>query len=160
MLQVLIIILSLAHAFHLSKTEVNYDTKSNSIQIASKVFIDDLESELKYEGFSHLNIGTSKEKSNVDSILHVYFIKKLCFSSNGKTLSQEFVGKEMSDDLLAVWVYIEVPIKKALGEVKINNTILTKMFDDQQNMVIIKRDNKMIQHEMLNAKNIEIKTSF
>lgn len=160
MIHFLILLFSVLHAFHLSKTEINYDVQSNSIQIASKVFIDDLESELKLSGYNKLQIGTSLEKSNVDSIIHIYFDQHLSVILNDKKLNSNFIGKELSGDLQAVWVYIEIANVENFNEVKINNTILVELFNDQQNMTIIKRNNKMIEHKMLNNKDTSCTTNF
>ena len=146
---IFILLLTYLHAFHLSTSEINYDEASNAIQIASKVFIDDLELELSREGHDKLFIGTKKESRSVDSLLEIYFQKKLHLNVDGHGQESYYLGKELSDDLIAIWVYIEIPLKQKMKSLTINNTILTNLYDDQKNIVIVKKNNKMIKHSFL-----------
>ena len=145
-----ILLFSWLHAFHISKTEINYDTRSQSLQVTSHIFIDDLEDCLKKRGHDKLFIGTKKESPKVDSLLHVFFQKELQVTLVQVAPSQTYIGKELSDDLLALWVYIEIPVPgKKLDQVMINNTILLDLYDDQKNMVMIKKDQKLLEHLIL-----------
>ncbi len=147
------------HAFHLSNTEINYNEDSNSLQIASKVFIDDLEDELKLHGHTKLHIATPREAENVDSILFEYFFENLQFRTDVEHKEMEFIGKETSEDLIAIWVYIEIFLADQPSQLQIKNTILTDLYDDQKNMIILKKNNKMIEHETLDYKNTELNIS-
>ena len=144
-----ILLIVLAHAFHLSTSEINYDHKSKSIQISTRIFIDDLESELKVNGFTNLHIGTQKETANADSIVFEYIMQNLIIKIDDEVKDNFFVGKELSEELDAVWAYVEIPLSERRTQVSVYNSILTKLFDDQRNMVVIKVDNKMVEHEIL-----------
>ena len=162
MLSILLFIyLNFLHAFHLSKTEVNFDTKSQAIQIASKVFIDDLELDLQYNGFKDLKIGTDYEVTYADSLIADYFQKNLLISVDDQVNSNQFfIGKELSEDLIAIWAYIEIPLEKMPSSISVKNTILNRVFDDQKNMVQIKRDNKLIEHSILDVKSFNSTATF
>jgi len=49
----------------------------------------------------------------------------------------DFIGKETSEDLAAVWCYLEVPHLKSIKKMTISNSILMDIFDDQKNIVNI-----------------------
>lgn len=153
--------INLMHDFHLSKTEINFDTNTKSIQVATKVFIDDLELDLQYDGYRNLNIGTDKEVPQTDSLIADYFIKHLLISTNKSSeLKQFYIGKELSEDLIAIWAYIEIPVEEAPSAIFVKNTILTKIFNDQKNMVLIKKDNRLIDHSILDSQRIDSSASF
>jgi len=45
------------HNIHLSKSEVNYDSQSQSVQVSIMLFLDDLEAALKKGGAEDLKLG-------------------------------------------------------------------------------------------------------
>ncbi|MFT7603922.1 MAG: hypothetical protein ACI8VT_001490, partial [Saprospiraceae bacterium] len=55
----------------------------------------------------------------------------------------EFIGKEQSEDLQAVWCYLEVTNIKFFNSIEVTNSLLMEVFEDQKNIVHIKApDNK------------------
>ena len=152
---ILILTLAFFHAFHLSKTEVNFDEQSMSLQVASKIYIDDLELHLGLDGYKDLKIGTQKEHILCDSLILDYIQDHLIIKTdNTQFLIYNYLGKEMSEDLLAIWLYVEIPLKEKPNQLEIENSILTDYYDDQKNMVIVKRNNKMIEHIVLDSKKL------
>jgi len=49
------------HNIHLSKSEVNYDSQSQSVQVSIMLFLDDLEAALKKGGAEDLKLYTNRE---------------------------------------------------------------------------------------------------
>jgi len=131
-----------AHDFHLSRCEINYETASGDIQIASHIFIDDLELALEKTGVRSLFICTPKESEKANGAIEAYVKQKLSIYVNGKKLIPVMLGKEASDDLMAVWCYFEIPGYKDVHQVKIENKILTEVFNDQKNIVDITVDKR------------------
>ena len=134
------------HEFHLSKTTVNYDSEEMAIQISTSLFIDDLELALKEMGYDSLKICTRKEKENAELFIHDYLKEHLVVEIDGKKLNLSFLGKEQSDDLAAVWCYLEVYDIPDFKEISITNTILTRQFDDQKNITMVQVDKERIAH--------------
>ena len=56
---------------------------------------------------------------------------------NGENVDYTFLGKEVSEDLQAVWCYLEIENINSIKELKIKNQLLTSLFDDQKNIVSI-----------------------
>jgi len=134
------------HEFHLSKTTINYDTEERAIQISTSIFIDDLELSLKELGHDSLKICTRIEKENAEKLVHEYLNDHLVLNIDGIDLSFSFLGKEQSDDLAAVWCYLEAYDVPAFKEISISNTILTSVFDDQKNITMVQVDKEKIAH--------------
>ena len=135
-----------AHDFHLSRTTVNYDSEEQAIQISTSIFIDDLELSLQGWGHDSLKICTHKEKEEAESLMHKYLSQHLTLEVNGKKLTTEFLGKEPSDDLMAVWCYLEIYDVAPFEEISITNTILTELFDDQKNITMLQLDKERVAH--------------
>lgn len=134
------------HEFHMSKTTINYDSEEMAIQISTSIFIDDLELSLKESGYDSLKICTRKEKENAEDLIHNYLKEHLTIDIDNVKLELSFLGKEQSDDLAAVWCYLEAYDVPAFNEISIGNTILTTQFDDQKNITMVQVDKEKIAH--------------
>lgn len=134
-----------AHEFHLSKSTINYNTEEESIQITMNMFIDDLELALYPTAGDTLRICTRKEKEDAEASIHSYIIEHFIIEINGKKITPKFLGKEPSDDLAAVWCYLEVIGVPSFSEISVTNNIMTELFDDQKNMTNIQLDKKRIE---------------
>ncbi|MFD2513763.1 DUF6702 family protein [Pontibacter locisalis] len=124
---------AIAHEFHTSITDVNYNPRTKSLEVALKVFTDDLESALTKFTKSKVVYDSRSEKQRQQ--LSDYVKQHLAFeASKGKPLSYKVLGSEAETD--AVWIYIEVPVQMAsMKQLYIKNSVLTDMFSDQMNIV-------------------------
>lgn len=130
------------HEFHLSKSTINYDTESQSIQITMHLFIDDLEDALAAREVPKLYIGTEKEDSTANSFIGQYIADQFTLQVGKKALEQYFLGKELSEDLAAIWCYIEISDIDMNDDLQFQNDILMEIFDDQKNVMEFRIDKK------------------
>jgi len=127
------------HDIHLSLCELRYNEQSAAFEVAIKIFIDDLETAIGKEGITKLGIGTSKEGPLVDEYISAYLDKNFTIEIDGIKLKASFVGKELTDDMLAVWCYVEYPVqKKQPQKCILTNRVLFEIYDDQRNIMDIK----------------------
>lgn len=124
-----------AHDFHISRVQVEYAQAEREWQISFHIFIDDLEAALRAKGAPALHLGTQKEAAEADTYIQNYLRRHFQLAADGKPLAWQWVGKEMSEDLSAFWIYLHVPDATAPKQLRIHNKILLELFDDQQNMV-------------------------
>jgi len=128
-----------AHEFHLSKCDINYSAEEQALQISLRIFIDDLEEAIAVVlQEDNLKLCTSKEAVNADSILVVYLSENLKVNVDNVPHQISYVGKEVSEDLLAVWCYFEVIDVTPQDAISVENKILIETFDDQSNVVSLK----------------------
>jgi hypothetical protein len=128
-----------AHDMHISVCELRWNEESGAFEVSIKVFIDDLERALNKDGAPGLFIGTPKELKEADNFIASYLQKHFRIDIDGTRLSPEFMGKEISEDFLAVWCYVQFPARVSPGKkCKISNDILLDMFDDQRNIMDIR----------------------
>ena len=127
-----------AHEFHISKCAIEYNEKENALQMTLHIFIDDLEEALRLQGADNLFICTEKESDKAEEYIYKYLQQKLKISLDDKAVNYTFVGKEVSEDLIAVWCYLEVENIQPFTKLYVKNQTLLEAFDDQKNIVSIR----------------------
>ncbi len=121
-----------AHDYHTSITDIKYNPRSQSLEVAVKVFTDDLEDALSRRNKAKITYNNSEK---VKAYLHNYLSSALVFEAvKGKPMKYKLVGSE--EDADALWIYVEVPVAATnLQQLYIKNAVLTEIFDDQMNIV-------------------------
>ncbi len=122
------------HEFHLSRTEINYDSQTHEVQIAVHLFIDDFESALTKSGSKKLYLCTPKEVVSADDDIEMYINKNMIVYISGQPVPATLLGKETSQDKMAVWCYLEISNVKNIAEVTIENKLLIELYNDQKNI--------------------------
>jgi len=130
------------HEFHVSKCIVEHSQDDQALQISLHIFIDDLEEALEKQGVDSLFLCTKKESKKADEYLYDYFQKKIQFEVDQEALSYNYIGKEPSEDLQAIWCYLEIENITNYEEINISNDLLMELFDDQKNIINFKIDGK------------------
>jgi len=129
---------TVAHKFYVSVTNISYSEKDQSLQITSRIFIDDFEAVLleRYGFESHLATDTESKQAN--EYIEKYLKTKFLMFIDGKQRKYNFLGKKYDNDIMIC--YLEVP-ELAIDEVKsieVQNELLTDLYDEQQNVVHFK----------------------
>jgi hypothetical protein len=121
-----------AHDYHASITDAKYNPRTQSLEVAVKVFMDDLEDALSRRNKAKV---TYSQAPQVQQWVQEYIGASLSFElEKGKPLRHTFVGAEQEADV--VWVYFEVPLQtKELTHVYVRNVVLQELFNDQMNIV-------------------------
>jgi len=125
------------HEFHVSKCSVDYDAEDKALQITVHIFIDDLEEALRQQGADELFIATEKEADNVDQYIDKYLQQRFEVFVEDQSVDFEFLGKETSEDLQAIWCYMEITNVETVNSLTITNQILMEVHDDQKNIMNI-----------------------
>ncbi|MBR9832135.1 hypothetical protein GYB57_08320 [bacterium] len=119
-----------AHKFYVSLTQINYNSKTKSIEVTLKLFTDDLE--LSTTNFSKKTVKIiNAEASDVE--IANYIKDKFSISINNKVQVLNYLGKEMENDVS--WCYLEIKNVTDIQSIKINNRIFTEQFPDQKNLI-------------------------
>ena len=132
-----------AHEFHISKCQIDFDEPTEAVQITLHLFLDDLEVAMKEQGADKMFLCSDKEDPKAETYLYRYLKQGFKLKVNEEVVDFEFVGKEQSEDLQAVWCYLEVTNVKFFHSIEVTNSLLMEVFEDQKNIVHIKApDNK------------------
>jgi len=125
------------HEFHVSKCLIEYNEKEQALQITLHLFIDDLEEALRLQGADKLFICTEKEHEEAEGYIAKYLQQKFTVGLEGKVRDYHFLGKEISEDLMAVWCYLEIENVPDINQLHVKNALLMDAFDDQKNIIRI-----------------------
>ncbi|OYX16651.1 MAG: hypothetical protein B7Z16_11095 [Algoriphagus sp. 32-45-6] len=125
--------MTLVHPFFISLTEMRYNSQSKKMEIAQKIFWDDLEVAMGNELEEKVDFLKPKDKAKLESQIKTYLLKHNQVWVNGKLLTLNYLGHEVEED--AAWFYLESSQAETPKTVEMKNTILLEDFDGQQNIV-------------------------
>ena len=126
-----------SHPLHLSISELFYNSTEKSLEISVRLFTDDLELNLEAQGVPPLKIGSPWEHKETDQYLEKYLQQHFAIKLNGSSVSLNFLGKEVEDDV--TWVYLEGLELPAPQRVQVLNTLLNAELPQQRNIVHVRR---------------------
>ncbi|MCU0402530.1 MAG: hypothetical protein MUE75_16250 [Algoriphagus sp.] len=128
------------HPFFISLTEMRYNPQSKKMEIAQKIFWDDLEVALASEFKEKVDFLKPKDKAKLESQIKTYLLKHNQVWVNGKSVTLTYLGYEVEED--AAWFYLESSATEMPKSVEIQSTVLLKDFDGQQNIVHVYSQSK------------------
>lgn len=126
------------HPFHVSVSDIRYKETDRSIQISTRIFLDDLELALQgYSGNEKLDILDEENWDFVEEQLKPYVLERLkLWDEKGRPYELAYVGAEIEDDVL--WCYVEATKVRKFRQVKVQNTLLFEVWGDQENLVHVR----------------------
>ena len=131
---------AIAHKYYVSVTEVEYVKEQESVQIVTRIFIDDFEKMLRERYDESITLDIGKDETQIDTYIQKYLSSKLQITIDNTLQRFEFLGKEYEDDIL--FCYLEITDVSAINNFEIVNQVLFDVFDDQQNLVKTKINSK------------------
>lgn len=122
------------HEFYVTVTEIEYIEEKQSVQIISKIFIDDFEKLLRVRYDENITLDPSlKEETRIDFYIEKYLKEKIEIKINDSIKTLVFIGKEYKDE--NVFCYLEIENIETINSFEISNQVLFDLFDEQQNIV-------------------------
>lgn len=128
------------HKFYVSVTEIKIIESSGTIQISSRLFIDDLELALQ-----NIYADESISLSNADSekvrnMIKTYVITHFKIDVNKEQIDLNYLGREYEDDV--VYIYMESVGLDEISSIKISNSILFETYQEQEHIIKTKTEKK------------------
>jgi len=121
------------HPIHVSICNVDFSDSGNTVAI--KLFKDDFALALK----NNFQVDVPMEKADEPAnrqIISKYVNDCLKIEmNNNKSLDLVFKSSEINED--AIWLYFKTDNKTITGNLKIKNTLMLDLWDDQTNLMII-----------------------
>lgn len=124
---------ALLHPFYISLTDIRYNDTDKTIEIAQKIFWDDLERGLGESNDAKVDFLNPSSLQDLNKMLEVYVLKHNQITINGQKVTLRYLGYEIEED--AAWIYVEGINVKFPQTADISNTILIDSFEEQQNIV-------------------------
>ncbi|NJN27879.1 MAG: hypothetical protein HC819_18850 [Cyclobacteriaceae bacterium] len=117
-----------SHPFHVSVCELDHNSKTNTIDISMKLFIDDFQLALQKQGHQDLFIDDETDQE----LLSAYLKEKFVLSIDGRQLNWVFLGFELIDE--EIKCYLQVKDIVTIASITVENNTLTEHIPDQVNL--------------------------
>ncbi|WP_406682999.1 peptidase E [Seonamhaeicola sp. MEBiC1930] len=128
------------HKYYISVTQIEFVQEKQSVQIITRIFVDDFENLLKERYDKSIILDEKNQTLDTDKYIEKYLKSKIKIKINGKEKLLMFIGKEYDLDVLKC--YLEIENIENINSFEIANNVLFDLFDDQQNIVKTKINSK------------------
>jgi len=142
------------HEYYLSVTDVDYIEDQNSIQIISRVFVDDFENVLKKRYQRPFVLIEGNEIEETETYIERYINQKFSVEVDGKSTKLNYLGFKYKDDM--VFLFIEINDIKPFSKITIKDEILIDLFKTQKNLIHFTAQN--FKQSFILEKDLETKT--
>lgn len=121
------------HKYYTSVTQIEYVENKQSVQIITRIFIDDFENVLQERYDETLLLDSPEKETAAEMYIKKYLTAKMQISINKQPAKLVYVGKEY--DAGVVKCYLEIEHVANIKTLEISNTVLFDLFEEQQNMI-------------------------
>lgn len=128
------------HKYYVSITQIEFVEEQQSVQIISRIFIDDFESVLRKRYDENITLDRGDDETQIDDYIKKYLLTKIEISINNKEVIPNFIGKKYDDGIMHC--YLEIENIKSISTFQIKNKVLFDMFEDQKNVIRTNINNK------------------
>jgi hypothetical protein len=140
---------ALAHKFHTSFTEANYNAEAGTLEVTLRTFPDDLEAALRRRApatpakdqASSAPSAAKDQKKEFEERVAAYVAETFQLTTAaGEPIKLTWVGMDAGVD--SAWLYFEARLPANPDGVRLRNRLLFDLFDDQINLVNLKTKDK------------------
>ena len=121
------------HEYYVSITKIEYVEEKKSVQIISRIFIDDFERLIRERYDPNVTLATDSEPAKVDYYIEKYLDEKIIIKINNNEVDAVFIGKEYESDI--IYCYLEIENIDSIQSFEISNQVLFDLYGEQQNIV-------------------------
>lgn len=122
------------HPVHISVTEANYSEKDRTLQLTSRIFIDDLELAIsKNKREPELDLLSPGNSRTTDQLVSEYLSRHLKLRVDEKPVNLKYLGHEIED--VVIICYIESNQIKKIKSIEIQDDVIQEVHADQSNLV-------------------------
>lgn len=127
-------ILFLFHPVHVSITSIDYIHDMRAFRVYVRMYYDDFLLDSKSENLAVNNFTTTA--SSQKDLVNSYIREKIQINADGNILNPKLRDITLKDN--EINIYLDYPTGKKPGTVAVKNLIMTSLYGDQSNMVILK----------------------
>lgn len=120
------------HPFYVSVTDAHYKPETRTIEMAQKVFWDDLESVLSQNYKSKVDLKKGTPLDMLPEWIREYTLSHHFWEVNDKPCHLEFLGYEIEEDV--IWLFMEVKEVEPPKHLVVKNSMLTDFLPGQKNI--------------------------
>lgn len=131
---------SIGHPFYLGITTIAHKKQEKTIQISISLFHDDLEQALNKYSSKKLHILSKIDKTALDLAIAAYVQENLKVQLEKKAAKMQYLGYQIDGE--AAWIYFEIPQVSKIKNITVYNSLLTREFKEQGNIVHVESNGK------------------
>lgn len=122
------------HPIHVSVTEIEHNATNRSLEVISRIYIDDLELSIRSRtGNETLDLLNPGNGLTTDNLVKDYLAEHLRITVDGKVARLNYLAHEIDD--AAMVCYLEIEGVKKLKNVEVTNSVIQETHADQSNLV-------------------------
>lgn len=128
------------HRFYAAIYQIHYVPQKKMVQITMRIFVDDLNEGLKNKYHKQTYLGTDRESPEDVVLMQKYLADTFKISIDGKWVALHYLSKELDDAVLVC--YYKCKEVTSVKSIRIENSVLTEEFPEQQNIIQYNNDGK------------------
>lgn len=136
------------HPYYLSVTELEYKPATRQIEIACKIFTDDLEDALLHETGKKVDLLNKARQAENEQRIATYLAAHFKIRTDGVERRWRFVGSEINAD--AIWCYLLADEVPPFQQATIVNDVLFAVRKDQVNILHFVNQGKRQSYRLAN----------
>jgi hypothetical protein len=126
----------LFHPVHVTFTSIDYDRERVTFKVFVRMYFDDFLRDCQLNGNEILNNDFSDDDPSSMKTMEKYLGEKVILKVNEKQLSGKLLAMKLADNEISMNLYYKA--EKKPKTISVNNSIMTSLYNDQSNMIIIK----------------------
>lgn len=123
---------SFRHPFFVSMTEIDWKPSEKKLEIAVRLFTDDLEKAISAGCKCKSDLASSENEAVMNKLLVEYIQKNLRIIKGKQTIPLQFIGREKEEE--STWSYFEATGDFSSG-LEVENTLLFATQEKQVNLI-------------------------
>jgi hypothetical protein len=126
----------LFHPVHVSLTSIDFNPERNSFNVFVRMYFDDFVNDCKLNGIEIKNNTFSGINQSSKETMKKYLDENVILKVNGKLLTGKLMDMNMVDNEISM--NLECKSLKKPKTLSVKNLIMTGLYNDQSNMIIVK----------------------
>ena len=140
------------HPIYVSVTEIEHNTKENSLEISCKIFTSDLEAVLRKNNKNKVDLLAPRDKKAMEALVSNYIQQHLKIAVNEKPVKLSFVGYEQNEE--TIQSYFLVDEVKSVKSMEVLDNILYEYKSEQMSIIHVIVDGKRRSTKLNNPEEI------
>ncbi len=121
------------HRFYAAIYQIHYVPQKKMVQITTRIFVDDLNEGLKNKYHKNTYLGTDRETPEDVVLMQKYLSEKFKVTINGKMVKWNYLSNELDTTIMVCYLNVKDIVN--VKSIQVENTVLTEVFPDQQNII-------------------------
>ena len=121
------------HPIYVSVTEIEHNSKENTLEISCRIFTNDFETILRKSSSMKVDLIKSTDKKNMNQLVEKYISNHLNINIDGVFKQLHFVGYEQADE--SIESYFQVDDVKSFKKIVVQDNILYEYKSEQISII-------------------------